>query len=127
VFHVPVNRYTLLIIPCLALIVANLLWITLLFSMLGARFRDLEYLLAAAMPILMFLSPVFYRPDYLPINGKLMWLNPFSHLLELARYPLLGTAPPTFIILTNLSFCLLGWIFTLSIFNAKRDRITYWV
>lgn len=126
-FQVPVNHYTLLFLPCLLLIVANLLWITMLFSMLGARFRDLEYLLAAAMPMLMFLSPVFYRPDYLPVSGHLMWLNPFSHLIELARYPLLGGAPPDFVVASNLCFCLAGWVTTLAIFNAKHDRIAYWV
>lgn len=127
IFDVPVNRNTLLVIPCLVLIFANLLWISMLFSMLGARFRDLEYLLAAAMPILMFLSPVFYRPSYLPISGTLIWLNPFSHFIELVRYPLLGTIPPAHVVTTNLVFLAVGSAATLALFNAKRDRIAYWV
>lgn len=126
-FDVPVTIYTLLAIPCLILIAANLLWIALLFSMLGARFRDLEYLVAAVMPMLMFLSPVFYRPNYLPISEGIIWLNPFSHLIELVRYPLLGSAPPAFVVLTNVLFYVLGWLLTLYAFNAKRDRIAYWV
>jgi lipopolysaccharide transport system permease protein len=127
VFDVPVNANTLLVVPCLAITLANLLWITTLLSMLGARFRDLEYLLVAGMPILMFLSPVFYRPSYLPITGRLVWLNPFSHFIELVRYPLLGTVPPAFVVLTNLAFLLLGSVFTLRLFHLKRDRIAYWV
>ena len=126
-FDVPVNGYTLLFVPCLLLIVANLLWITLLFSMLGARFRDLEYIIGAALPVLMFLSPVFYRPNYLPISGDLMWFNPFSYLIELIRYPLLGTAPPAFVVAANLIGCVLGWLVALAVFDAKRDRIAYWV
>ena len=126
-FDVPVNAATLLFIPCMLLVMANLLWITLLLSMLGARFRDLEYVLGAALPVLMFLSPVFYRPNYLPISGNLMWLNPFSYLIEVIRYPLLGTAPPTFVVVTNVVYCVVGWIIAMSIFNAKRDRIAYWV
>ena len=126
-FGIPFNRHTLLVVPCLLLIVGNLLWATMLLSMLGARFRDLEYLLSAAMPILMFLSPVFYRPQYLPFSGHLMWFNPFSHLIEIARYPLLGDAPPTFVVMTNLLFCVAGWTLTLLVFNAKHNRIAYWV
>ena len=126
-FNVPVTPSTLLFIPCMLLLIANLLWITLLFSMLGARFRDLEYVVAAALPVLMFLSPVFYRPNYLPVSGELMWLNPFSYLIELIRYPLLGTAPPAFVVVTNLLYCAIGWVFAISVFNAKRDRIAYWV
>lgn len=127
VFDVPVNHNTLLALPCLLLTFGNLLWITLLFSMLGTRFRDLEYLLVAGMPILMFLSPVFYRPAYLPIMGQLMWFNPFSHLIELVRYPLLGSVPPGFVIVTNLGLFVCGWLLTLWIFIRKRDRIAYWV
>lgn len=126
-FEVPVTRYTLLALPCLLLVAANLLWLALLLSMLGARFRDLEYVLGAAMPLLMFLSPVFYRPDYLPFSAQFIWFNPFSHLIELMRYPLLGTAPPGFVVLTNVVLCLGGWIGTLWLFNAKRNRIAYWI
>lgn len=126
-FDVPVTRYTLLALPCLLLLAANLLWIALLLGMLGARFRDLEYVLVAAMPVLMFLSPVFYRPDYLPFSAHFIWFNPFSHLIELIRYPLLGTAPPGFVLLTNALMCLGGWSATLWLFNAKRNRIAYWL
>ncbi|MFC0251061.1 ABC transporter permease [Massilia consociata] len=126
-FDVAVTPQTLLALPCLLLLTANLLWIALLLSMLGARFRDLEYVLAAAMPLLMFLSPVFYRPDYLPFNALFVWFNPFSHFIELMRYPLLGTAPPGFVVLTNALLCLAGWVGTLWLFNAKRNRIAYWI
>lgn len=126
-FAVPLTRHTLLVLPCLLLVLANLLWISLLLGMLGARFRDLEYVLVAAMPVLMFLSPVFYRPDYLPFSAHFIWFNPFSHLIELIRYPLLGTAPPGFVVLTNALMCLGGWIATLWLFNAKRNRIAYWL
>jgi ABC-type polysaccharide/polyol phosphate export permease len=126
-FQVRVNENTLLFIPCLMLVLGNLLWLTMLLSMLGARFRDLEYLIGAAMPILMFLSPVFYRPDYLPLTGHLVWFNPFSHFIELVRYPLLGGIPPAFVVITNILFLILGWGATLLLFSAKRTRIAYWV
>lgn len=126
-FDVSVTRHTLLALPCLLLVAANLLWLALLLSMLGARFRDLEYVLGAALPLLMFLSPVFYRPDYLPFSAQFIWFNPFSHLIELVRYPLLGAAPPGFVVLTAALLCLGGWIGTLWLFNAKRNRIAYWI
>jgi ABC-type polysaccharide/polyol phosphate export permease len=127
IFRVPVNINTLLIFPCLFICFANLLWITMLFSMLGARFRDLEYLLVAGMPILMFLSPVFYRPSYLPVTGKLIWLNPLSHFIELVRYPALGTVPPLAVVATNLVMLVVGSVITFRMFNRKHDRIAYWV
>jgi len=127
IFKLPLTWATLLVLPCLALVALNLLWISLLLSMLGARFRDLEYVVNAAMPLLMFLSPVFYRPSYLPFNGHFVWFNPLSHLIEIVRDPLLGTAPPGFVVLTTCLLALGGWAFTLWLFNAKRNRIAYWL
>jgi ABC-type polysaccharide/polyol phosphate export permease len=127
IFQLPVGWITLLALPGLLLVAVNLLWMALLFAMLGARFRDLEYVIGAAMPLLMFLSPVFYRPSYLPFNGRFIWLNPLSHLIEIVRYPLLGAAPPGFVVLATSLMALAGWIFTLWLFNAKRNRIAYWL
>jgi ABC-type polysaccharide/polyol phosphate export permease len=126
-FQLPPTRYHWLLAPCLLLLAANLLWLTLLLAMLGARFRDLEYVVAASMPLLMFLSPVFYRPHYLPFDQFWLWLNPFSHLIELLRYPLLGAAPPAFVVGVNAAMCALGWLLVLWLFNSKRDRIAYWL
>lgn len=127
VFHVNFTYYSLLLLPCLILVVANLLWITLMLGLLGARLRDLEYLVAAVMPILMFLSPVMYRPNYLPFSQKLMWLNPFSHLIEIVRAPLLGIPPSLLVVYTNLALCILGWSVTLIFFNKKKTRVALWV
>lgn len=127
VFRVNFTYYSLLVVPCLFLVVANLLWITLILSILGARLRDLEYLIAAVMPVLMFLSPVMYRPNYLPFSQKVMWFNPFSHLIEIVRFPLLGMPPSLFVVFTNLAFCILGWSVALMLFNKKKTRVALWV
>jgi ABC-type polysaccharide/polyol phosphate export permease len=127
IFRLPVGWLTLLAVPGLLLVAVNLLWMALLFAMLGARFRDFEYVVGAAMPVLMFLSPVFYRPSYLPFNGRFVWLNPLSHLIEIVRYPLLNAAPPGFVVLTTLLLAGGGWAVTLWLFNAKHKRIAYWL
>lgn len=123
----PVNAYTLLVIPGLLLVTLNLLWLALLIGLLGARFRDLEYLLTMAMPLLMLLSPVFYRPDFLHISETYIWLNPVSHLIELIRNPLLGQPIPLFVLYTNLGMLLIGSITTLWLFQRMRHRIAFWV
>ncbi|BBO60095.1 ABC transporter permease [Mycoavidus sp. B2-EB] len=127
VFNVNFTYYSLLVVPCLLLVVANLLWITLMLGLLGARLRDLEYLVMAIMPILMFLSPVMYRPNYLPFSQKLMWLNPFSHLIEIVRAPLLGMPPSLFVVCINLAICVLGWLVALVFFSKKKTRVALWV
>jgi lipopolysaccharide transport system permease protein len=103
------------------------MWINLLFGMLGARFKDIEYAVAALIPLLFFVSPVLYRPDYLPFSAALIWLNPFSHFIEIIRAPLLGTPPPVFTLLVAGGLALFGWAVTLALFNSRRNRIAFWV
>ncbi|SIR93622.1 lipopolysaccharide transport system permease protein [Aquipseudomonas alcaligenes] len=123
----PVNANTLLVVPGLVLVALNLLWLSLLIGLLGSRFRDLEYLINMAMPLLMLLSPVFYRPDFLHISETYMWLNPISHLIEVVRNPLLGKPIPLFVLYTNLGFLLAGSATTLWLFQHMRRRIAFWV
>ncbi len=114
-------------IPALCLVFANLYWMSLLLGMLGARFRDFEYLVNMIMPILMFLSPVFYQPNALPFSGKYIWFNPFADMIEIIRYPLLGQATPDFLYIINLGMLFVGGGLTVLLFGAKRNRIAFWV
>ena len=121
------NWQTLMFIPSMLLVVANLYWMSLMIGTLGARFRDLEYLISMVMPLLMFLSPVMYRPNALPSIGKYMWVNPLADMIEIIRYPLLGQPTPEFIYIINISMLLMGGTLTFLLFNAKRNRIAFWV
>lgn len=118
---------SLLFIPSLLLVVCNLYWMSILIGTLGARFRDLEYLVLMVMPLLMFLTPVMYRPNALPSIGKYMWFNPLADMIEIVRYPLLGQLTPAFVYLINIAMLLVGGAITALLFNAKRNRIAFWV
>ena len=121
------NWQMAMVIPGLLLVIANLYWMALMLGTLGARFRDLEYLISMVMPLLMFLSPVLYRPNALPSFGKYMWLNPLADMIEIVRYPLLGEATPGFVYIVNIGMLLVGGALTLILFNAKRNRVAFWV
>ncbi|MGS5085798.1 ABC transporter permease [Hydrogenophaga sp. A37] len=127
VYGVPVSWASLLLLPALALLIANLYWICVVISVLGARFRDLEHIVGAVLPLLMFISPVFYRPNYLPFSERILWFNPLSHGIELVRSPMLGHAPPLFVIWVNLALLLGGSLLAFWLFNKKRDRIAFWI
>lgn len=121
------NVNTFWVLPGFLLVVGNLFWMSLLLGILGARFRDLEYLITMVMPLLMFLSPVFYRPNALPFSGQYIWINPFADMIEIIRYPLLGQATPDFIYWINLGMLVIGGCLTLALFNSKHSRIAFWV
>lgn len=116
-----------MLIPGMLLLILNLFWLSLFISILGARYRDLEYIIAAVMPLALFISPVFYRPDYLPISQHVLWLNPLSHLIEMMRAPLLGYSLPGFVWIVNFGMLVIGAICTLWLFKRERQRIPFWV
>jgi ABC-type polysaccharide/polyol phosphate export permease len=125
--NIPLTWSHLYVLPALILTSLNLLWMMVIISILGARFKDLEYTITMVLPLLMFFSPVFYRPNHLPNFANLIWLNPFSHLIELMRSPFLGMAPDLFVIKTNLIMLVIGWAITLWLFGKKSHRIVFWV
>lgn len=123
----PLTLTTLLALPGLLLLTLNLLWLALFIGLIGARFRDIEYLVAMVMPLFMLISPVFFRPNYLPFSEHIIWFNPFSHFIEIVRFPLLGSTPPIFVVEIHLAMLVVGWGVTLWLFNRQHHRVAFWV
>lgn len=118
---------SLLFIPGVVLLIINMTWIILLIGMLGARFRDIEPLIQAFMPMIFFVTPVIYRPENLGLKQYIMWANPLSHLIGIVRDPLLGNMPPPLTYGVSIGLAIFGWWATLSLFKSRRSRIPYWV
>lgn len=114
-------------LPAVAVLTLTLFAATVLLGFLGARFRDLEHIVAMVMPILMFLSPVFYRPSYLTLNKAVIWANPISHWIELVRYPLLGEAPSTFLMATNGALLLACSLLAFWLYRKKHRNLVFWL
>jgi ABC-type polysaccharide/polyol phosphate export permease len=101
-YELPLQASAWLLIPSLVLVVFNLYWILNLVGLMGARFRDIEHFVNGVVPMLFFISPVIYRTDKFSGDINLVWLNPFSYMIEAIRAPLLGypTDPKTWTVLT---------------------------
>jgi ABC-2 type transport system permease protein len=77
----------------LALIYLNALWMAAVFSLIGARFADFGQLLSNAAIFLFLLTPIIWYPEQMAadgVRGQLMRLNPFFHMVEIFRAPILG-------------------------------------
>lgn len=127
ILGIPFSLNMLMVVPAFLLVTTNLFWMSMLIGVLGARFRDFEYMVSMIMPLLMFLSPVMFRPDALPFSGKYMWINPFSSMIEIIRQPLLGEVIPDFLWLINIGMLVVGGTLSLMFFSAKFKRIAFWV
>jgi lipopolysaccharide transport system permease protein len=81
------------------------------------------------MTVAFYVTPVIWQPTLLPAGtpGFLLDLNPFNHLLEIIRLPILGQ-PPT---LENWTLSIAGTI-VLGLFaylasKKYKNRLVYWV
>lgn len=126
-FQVSPGWSMLLAIPGLFLLLVNGLWVGLLLGLLSARFRDIPLIVASIVQVMFFITPVIWKPSMLPGRALFLDLNPFYHLVEIVRAPLLGQAPNLENWMAVLLITALGWGLTLFFYTAYRWRVAYWV
>ncbi len=94
----------------LVLFVIGLSWI---FASLGVFLRDVSQLTGILITTAMFLSPIFYPATALPEEYRyLLFLNPLTPAIEMARDVLFWGKPPDFILLTTytIASAFIAWI-----------------
>lgn len=119
---------TLMAIPGLLLVLLNLVLVIQIVGYIGARYRDLEPLVAAIMQPLFFITPVIFRPEQLGgPSSLLIAFNPLAWWLSLIRDPFFGTVAPAATWLACLGFTGFCAVVALMITAQKRRRLAYWV
>ena len=108
--------------------VANVAWVSMLVAVISARFRDIPQAVASVTQAAAIMTPVFWLPDRIP--AQYHWLldfNPFYHLLEAIRAPLLGrpVAAHTYAVLAAMAAG--GWALTFWLFARTRRRIVHYL
>jgi ABC-type polysaccharide/polyol phosphate export permease len=111
----------------LVFLVLNATWISMLAAIASARFRDIPQIVVSIMQFAIFMTPVFWRPDRFGKHQAVLAMNPFYHMLDAIRAPLMGgsVAPLTYLVLTSMA--VLGWILTFSVFALTRRRIVHYL
>ena len=118
---------SLWLIPATLVILINGFWMVIFFGLLSARFRDVPLIVGSVVQVLFFLTPVIWQPTMLPDRAIFLELNPFYHLVEIMRGPLLGHQPSWDNWLPVILITVFGWLIALLFYSAYRWRIAYWV
>jgi ABC-type polysaccharide/polyol phosphate export permease len=127
-FSIPPTWNTLLLVPGILIICANLAWLGLVLAIICARFRDVVQIVTNIVQIAFFITPIMWRPEYVE-RGRFLLVeaNPFHHLLAIGRDPLLGVAPG----LDSWIYCgvmlVAGWFVAIAVFLRLRRYIPYWL
>jgi ABC-type polysaccharide/polyol phosphate export permease len=109
------------------LLIVNVSWISMLAGIASARFRDIPQIVVSVMQFAIFMTPVFWRPDRFGRHHAFLNLNPFYHMLDAVRGPLLGTPvqPISYLVLAVMAVA--GWTLTFSVFALTRRRIVHYL
>jgi ABC-type polysaccharide/polyol phosphate export permease len=126
-FHVVPDWQCVWIIPALAVICLNGVWLGLLFGMVSARYRDVPPIVTNFVQVVFFVTPIFWPPSSLGRWRPIGELNPLFAAIDVIRAPVLGVplAPYSWAVLaltTAVGCCLAFFVFA-----RLRYRIPFWV
>jgi ABC-type polysaccharide/polyol phosphate export permease len=111
----------------LALVMVNLCWVALASGIISARFRDVPQIVTAVVQIAVFITPVFWRPESIRAHRFILDGNPFYHMLEVTRRPLLGEPVHMSSYLMLIAMALVGWAVTFVLFARTRRRVVHYL
>jgi lipopolysaccharide transport system permease protein len=123
--------WSILLFPVgLTVAVLSVAGLALILAIVSTRFRDVPPIVSSVVTVAFYVTPVIWMVENLGDNDLahlLLGLNPFYHLLQIARLPLLGQVPT----LENWGLSILSagvfWLVGLAAFRKFENRIAYWV
>jgi ABC-2 type transport system permease protein/lipopolysaccharide transport system permease protein len=126
-FQIWPGAVALLAIPGLLLVLLNGAAATLCIGLISARFRDVPQLINSGVQIVFFITPIMWKPELLRTRAYIAEFNPFYHLVEIVRAPLLGQLPSSNNYMAVLVITLINLAIVGTFFARFRSRISYWV
>jgi ABC-type polysaccharide/polyol phosphate export permease len=89
VLDVPVNWHLLQIVPAFGLTWIAMICFGYLIALICVRYRDIVQIITTWFTVLFFITPVMWKPDFLPGDLHLIVeFNPLAQFLEILRNPL---------------------------------------
>lgn len=121
--------WAILFVPVpLILLTAFALGVGLMLSTLAIHFPDIKEMYLIIVQAWMYLTPVMYPADIIPITYRdwLLYLNPMYYLINIFRAPIYeGSLPSLNILIVGIAVSvvtlLVGWIY----FSSQMDNFAY--
>jgi len=98
IYQIPVNFNLLWFIPIFLIQQIFALGLSFFFSAANLFYRDIQYLLGLLLMLWMYLTPIIYPIEIIPVKYHIFFkLNPMSVLTNAYRQCILGGQPPNFL------------------------------
>lgn len=119
----------LLALPGLALTLANLGWLSIILAVISARYRDFPAIVSGGLVVAFYVTPILWSPKQIEGSWvqQLIPFNPFVHLIDVFRAPLIGSPIPTLSFIILLLSASIGWSLSYSLLKWKSAQIPFWV
>lgn len=114
----------------LLVLYVNAFWMSIVFSLAGARFPDIGQLLANGSIFLFLLTPIIWYPAEMPADsfrGQFMRLNPFYHFVTLFRAPILGEPIERMSLVYVSVMTVLGLTFATWLYRRYARFVPLWI
>jgi ABC-type polysaccharide/polyol phosphate export permease len=119
----------LLLLAAVPVIVLTLNSLGMLLAIVSLRFRDVPPMVGSILNVLFYLTPVMWFADSIKssLAHFLLGLNPFYHLVQIFRLPLLGELPTPENWLISISMCVVVSITANLVVARNRKRLVFWI
>ncbi|MGH6861308.1 MAG: hypothetical protein ACRECY_13705, partial [Phyllobacterium sp.] len=127
----PVNPVWLLTLAVtLPVLFLNILWMSIIVSLFGARFPDTKEMIGTILIFGFLLTPILWDASMVPpdtIRGLVMRFNPFFHLIEFVRAPALGGSPEVTTLYVIGAMSVLGWTAAAILYRRYARFVPLWI
>lgn len=120
----------LVLLPTLAVVIANIAWMAAIVAVLGARLPDVNQLVGSILMFAFLFTPILWRADQIPLGtlrGSIARLNPLFHLVEVVRAPLLGEPVEGLTYLYLGLMLVIGWAIAIWVYRKFARYVPIWV
>lgn len=124
----PITDSIWLLLPGMALLIINSIWIHYLVGIVSSRFHDIAQLVLALTRLLFFTTPVLWVYDESTGLRRIIadW-NPLTHFVEVLRSPVLGAGSLDGHWIAVAAITALGCAATILVGAYMRKRIGVWI
>jgi ABC-type polysaccharide/polyol phosphate export permease len=124
--HIPGPKF-LLVIPGLFVLLLNGVWMGIVLGIICARYRDVLPIVANLMQVAFFFTPIMWSVDLLKDRAWMAELNPFYHIIEIVRAPIIGHEILIQSWVWSVGVTVAGFIVAQYLMNRCRNRLPYWL
>lgn len=128
--NIDVSYESIVVVFTSVLVVLNVLWVSVIFSILGARYQDFREATSQVLRLMFFITPILWVAHQNvrgPFIEALLYWNPFYYLISVIRTPLIAGQIPMFEIAVLLFALPIGWLAASWIYMRTKSSIALWL